>query len=392
MMLILAAMIGLAGAFIYGAKQISGKSYGDGVVQLAGKSVLSEFDLNLKKDYGLLAFYGQGQETAGKIKGYTDVSLRAEDDLKIRNITVNFAEQNLQNLEITKKEIVDYMKTEIWKNKAEEKSAEEKNPGARKNRVLRNRAIINRLPSAALGKNPVSFAERLESLKDTILSIDSLMKEGSENYLINEYILQHFNHALVQNSEKETFFAHEVEYVLEGDYSNERNKKAVANDLTVFRSILNAEYLYTDPKKKGEIMAAAEALTPGAMAVLTQAAIVASWSLAEGENDVDLLQAGKKVPMIKDENSWAVDLESVLQNVGRDCIDPGTEKGMVYGDYLRCLLFLEEESTKIARVLDLIQINIKGTYNGMFQIDEYNTGMRIGAEINGSEREYNEQY
>ena len=117
---------------------------------------------------------------------------------------------------------------------------------------------------------------------------------------------------------------------MEGDYSNEKNYEKTRRGLVLFRSSLNAIYLYVNPQKRAETLAAAEILTPGPAAVVTQAVLIGTWSLAEAENDAKLLERGKPVALFKDDRTWATDLQSdpwiikkkdvLRQKVKRVCI------------------------------------------------------------------------
>ena len=62
-------------------------------------------------------------------------------------------------------------------------------------------------------------------------------------------------------------------------------------------------------------------MTPGPTAVATQKALLAAWALAESGNDYKLLIEGYRIPLIKTEETWAVDLQSILEN---------KEEGMIY--------------------------------------------------------------
>lgn len=59
---ILSSMIMMVVAFIYSAGQSAVRSSADSLLNVAGRAVLSEFDLDLKKDYGIFAFIGQSSD------------------------------------------------------------------------------------------------------------------------------------------------------------------------------------------------------------------------------------------------------------------------------------------------------------------------------------------
>ena len=70
----------------------------------------------------------------------------------------------------------------------------------------------------------------------------------------------------------------------------------------------------------------------------------------------------------------------------------GNSKGQDYEDYLRFILSFTERKVKLARIMDLIQINMKGNHNRDFLIREYNCGFRLEAEINGNRFSYDHVY
>ena len=55
---ILGATVMLVVAFIYATADSAVRSYSDSLLNMSSRAVLGEFDLDLKKDYGIFAFYG----------------------------------------------------------------------------------------------------------------------------------------------------------------------------------------------------------------------------------------------------------------------------------------------------------------------------------------------
>lgn len=388
---ILAAMIGLTSAFIYAAKRASAISYGDGLLNLAGRSVLSEFALELKDRYGLFAFEKTGKEVEAEIKEDTDYALYKKKGLAATEIRVDFSEQSLREPEKLKAQILEYMKFVIAQDLLSPKKNGEGGQGG-KERTLRNRKIIDSLPSAPLKNSSPGIVQRITEIKDQIGSIDQIFDQTKDTYLLDRYILLKFKNEQDKQLDYDTFFINEVEYILEGDFSNEENRREVRKSLVVLRSSFNAVHLYTDAEKRALTLAAAEAITPGPQAVLTQAILIGTWAWAEAENDMKLLDRGKPVVLFKDKDTWATDLESILENREEDCIDTGSKRGLYYRDYLMILLHFESEQLKLARVMDLIQINMKGTFQKDFLLKNYNCGFRLKAEIGGRKCVYDTMY
>lgn len=94
--------------------------------------------------------------------------------------------------------------------------------------------------------------------------------------------------------------------------------------LKAMRFPINMAHLYSDPEKRAALAAAAQAMTPGAAAAATQAALASTWAYAEADNDVELLWQGKKVPMVKDYSTWAIELDNAIE--GRHSGEPSSQQ------------------------------------------------------------------
>ena len=210
---------------------------------------------------------------------------------------------------------------------------------------------------------------------------------------MNEYIIHKFNRNGQVNGE-DHFFSSEVEYIICGKMSDEKNKRRTDLALEAVRTGLNLTHIYSDPEKVRAITEAAELITPGPMGVVTQAAIAAAWAAAEAVNDVKLLHKDCRVPIFKTSASWAIDLDSILEGYsGEDgCIHPQTDTGRKYDDYLRILLYVKDDNILTARILDLIQINMRKNYDEGFLVQECATGVSVDADICGSRLSFDRIY
>ena len=385
---ILAAMVGLTAAFIYASKQKAYTGICDGAINLAMRSVLSEFDLTLYERYGLMAFEKSGMEAALEVNDYVDYSFEGRAPVKKTQTT--FGDYSLADVSNLKEQIREHMQSDgalhLLSDGNEDTERQEW-----KDRVLRNQGLIHSLPSGPFKDGGVGFMDRIEAFKDSIKSADSILSEVSGTYLVDRYILNHFKYATGGPLNEESFFQHEVEYILVGEYSNADNREKVEKALTVFRTALNTAFLYSDEKRCAQTLAAAEVLTP-ATAPATQAVIIATWAAAEAKNDVKLLIKGRPVPLMKTEKSWATSLDNVLNNISEGIIDTGTDKGLGYSDYMMIFLHFQNEEVKLARVADLIQINMKGTQDRGFLMKTCNEGMFVTTEIYGKVHTYETCY
>ncbi len=384
---IIAVITGLTAMFIYAARQSAYSSIGDGALNMGMRSILSEFDIELKERYGLMAFEKNGMETALEINDYIDYTFNDENPVK--KIKVSFGEYALSNVPTLKQQIIEYMELTAAEKILSDSPDSERN--GFKDRTLRNRAVIETLPSKAFAGENYSFLDKLELWKDKIETVEDIFENPSKTLLIDMYITDNFKYAAGGPVEDKTFFDHEVEYIIAGDFSNKKNRENVERGLKVLRTGLNAAYIYSDETKMAQTLAAAELLTPSAAAA-TQAVLITTWAAAEADNDVELLLKGKPVSLMKNENCWATDLDNVLENITEDCIDTGNQKGLYYRDYMLIFLHFQDENIKLARIADLIQINMKASYDRDFLMKTVNGGFRLDAEIYGKEMGYETRY
>ncbi len=390
LMVILASLISITLALIYSSRQESIKSYADAVINLAGDSIMSEYDYHVQKEYGLFLIKGTDDLLSQKLRNYINYSLKDMGDVNIESVKVSAAGYSIADVGLVKEQIMEYMKyAETAGVMKEFVYGKEQQAPSQESRTLRHGPTIASLPSAKLPSK--SLTALAESIADKTGDIEGAFASGTENYLLNRYILTHFNsrnHGQYDNH----FFQNEVEYVLGGELSDRKNEKRVEMALKAMRFPLNLAHIYADPKKREALMAMAQVMTPGAAAIATQTALASTWAYAEADNDVELLWQGYKVPVVKAEENWAMDLDSAVEGIFGGTAKPAVEKGYCYDEYLQILLFFQDENTKLARILDLIQINMRKNYNSDFLIQEYSTGINVKVKINGETYGYEKQY
>ena len=135
----------------------------------------------------------------------------------------------------------------------------------------------------------------------------------------------------------------------------------------------------------------------------------------EAENDLRILEAGERVPLIKQDDNWAISLENVLAldfsgddanegNGGGEeagvpadplqsgFIRPQTIEGQNYEAYLKIFVAALPQETRVLRMMDLMQINLKYLYNESFLLADYYTGLHYTLRINGKAYEFTETY
>ncbi|MDR0357060.1 MAG: DUF5702 domain-containing protein [Clostridiales Family XIII bacterium] len=397
-----AGLILLAAVMFAASKEAANRSRADAALQVAGRSILSEYDRKLNEDYGLFAFKGDGARAEKDIAFYADAGLKRDKtaylsfieqgakisvfDSEVSAVNVNLKEFSVANADIFEAQINAAALTESIKRRSE--SSED---SGQARRTLRNESVIESLPSKGLSDGFFSNLSRA-----SIPTLGEVADRAGDGFLTSEYIINVFNHANGGIKRADTFFGNEIEYILSGKMSDDANYRSVRANISLIRFFLNNEAFLKDPEKMRKVKELAVMFAP-VYAVGEPAAeliITEAWILAETKNDMLLLEDGRNVAMFKNANTWAIqDIKGILDGVflgGPEIpIDPG---GQSYEDYLRILLFLADREAKLLRAMDLIQLNMKGTYDSAFQLREYYAGFRFEATVDGKTYVYTERY
>lgn len=386
LVMVLSSMILLTIAFIQVTIRVSGESACQSEALYSGRSLLTEFDRNLKKEYGIFAFRGEPGPLAANMNYYLAPFFDNNPYYRLGETKVDLTKYRISNPLVFQDAVTEYMIYAASKdfvnlviNQDETISGKEPEiPIYQGGRVLRNRQIIESLPSYMLGEAP----SLLETVKAGLSDWENVFRNTSKNFLANQYVMMNFKNAQSDIPERETFFNYEAEYILKGNYDDQKNKTLFRRDLLLLRNAINIATIYTNPQMWEQVLAAANIVSPGPASLVTQIIIAEAWALAEAENDVRLLEHGKKVPIQKTSDTWAIDLQGVLAGVDSGYIDTKSLTGLDYQGYLQVFLFFENKNIKLTRMMDLIQINIQGNYDRTFLINEHQVGLAYEIEIN----------
>lgn len=192
-----------------------------------------------------------------------------------------------------------------------------------------------------------------------------------EDYLINEYILSVFNNR-TQNNRTESFLNWETEYIIFGSPVDQSNKTYANMLILLIRFLLNTIFIYQQENfvTIADIAGYLATVPVGFQGQpVVKHGILTSWSFAESWRDCDLLLEGKKVPIYKTEDTWHYWF-SYNESKAKNAIS------LYYKDYLRIFLLMIPREVRLARILDLIQLN-ESRYNSHFQILQAITTVEI---------------
>lgn len=207
-----------------------------------------------------------------------------------------------------------------------------------------------------------------------------------EKLLFNEYIMIFTGN--YRTGKDISLLSYQTEYIICGKDSDEKNLKDIVNKLILLRGASNTVYYLTDVEKHEETLAMAETLSAATgcplLTPLYQAAIDLAWIYAESVVDVKKLMKGECVPLVTTYEDWDLALENVINNT-EEAFDDGiktSEKArenekeigspleMKYSDYLRLLLYMQNEKEKNMRLMDVIEMDIRyKNGNSNFKLD-----------------------
>ena len=394
----------LAAAAVHEAGENAIGSTVDNFGPLWGKSILAEYDRNLKERYGIFAFNGSKLQVEEKLKDYISFSCKDKKYIDFQSCECELEEYELQKTENFSSQIREAVLYDAKPKPLDRTgSAENEDNADSSDRYIKNQRIIKALPSGGKGKavGILALADKIKEDK----TVGSIVDDAAEDI----YIFRFFKDCLNERELGETYFNNEIEYILTGKLSDKAARKKVKTQLTLLRNALNLAYLYSCSEKRNAVQAAAALIMPQAP-IITQALIMEGWAYMEAVNDLKLLYAGKEVPLIKKDENWAISLENILAvEYGFDAegnpvsekeqnretqsyVSPQKIEGKNYEGYLKILVAALPRETKKLRILDIIQINMKYLYCEYFLICDYYTGVKYSACINGRNHEFDEKY
>lgn len=259
----------------------------------------------------------------------------------------------------------------------EEKIVEIHNPGDAL-ATLWEAGILNLVVEApqelsALTIEPESCLSARQLLAGTGMNPDLDFSDSWwEQLFFQEYIMAYTGHYGMEK--EDSYFKYQTEYILAGKEKDLENLKSVVYQLLGIRAVANMVYIVSDKEKMQVTEAAAAALA--ALCTIPQAApvfqlvIVLTWALVESLIDVGQLLDGKRVPLIKTKEDWCCTLEDAMDFQGDAEQEEGVESGLLYEDYLRILLCLQDKKTMTYRLMDIMEMDIRRTPgNGDFRMD-----------------------
>ena len=381
------SIISLAMLFIGGTRAKAISSSVESLGHLWAKSILGEYTDKLYERYGIFAYKAKSPaEVDDKLNQLSEITFKGKRYIDCEGCNSSLYRYSLAELDNFQKQV---NKAAVADKQKQFKDIE-LDVYTPSDRTISNDAIVAGLPSKGR-LSSFSLSNFINKIKE-IDDIKDVLKGGKDELLQMKYMKNHFQSAVSQSEDDDSFFKYELEYILAGKASDEGNLKSTRNRIIAIREAMNIAYINQNPQMRDLALTIAELISSPAAAPATQQALIAAWAYAESVNDYSLLVHGKKVPLMKDDDSWAVNLKSIITNPNPEYIDKNNEKGNTYNEYLQAMIFLTNKDNRLLRMMDLIEINMKYCYYGDFSISSHYTGIDYSMDVNGRTHNFSAEY
>lgn len=192
-----------------------------------------------------------------------------------------------------------------------------------------------------------------------------------DSILLQQYLLTYMSN--YRDIQKGRALSYEVEYLLGGKSSDRENLQVVVSKLLAIREAANFLYLISDPVKnqQAEVLAMAmggTTLNPVIIEVI-KIGLLTAWAFAESILDVRALLEGKKIPLLKSEDSWTVELENIGSITQEFSSAKDSTWGLSYENYLGILLLFEEEESLAMHAMNVQEATIRKKEGSSFGMD-----------------------
>jgi len=230
---------------------------------------------------------------------------------------------------------------------------------------LTNPILIRALPSRqrTASKNGTSW----EMLKQ---NADRLGEVIRTSFMTDLYALQYFGN---YTNQQDGWFLCQVEYILQGELSDEENLNQTKRELFFLRTGLNLISISRSVEVKQFIgaMAAAAAPIPYPVAF---GLLASAFAAAEAGEDVKILMNGGEVLALKNSGDWvSLSGELTAEDQGTEN-EIDTDLELSYENHLHLLLVLKPQETKILRMMDLIQLDLQNKLGERFTLEDLCVG------------------
>lgn len=381
--LVFVLLLSFIGGMIQSASIHITKSEKRADTRLALESVFAEYHSDMQKEYGIFAkldgdetklsrrlwFYGAKnmKHEIQKIQFLTDGSGEAFYEQAIRSLGGEVAEaKEVSMLSWEEQEQNVNQQLEDILTETQQQLPSENNPIEVVKNLKKSSLLTIVLSEPETVSNRYVALEELPSHRSLAegsgFATESSKSGVGQKALFATYLEMHFPDYIENKKENSLFY--EAEYLLEGQESDQKNLEAVFQKISVIRTGINYAYLLTDHTKQAEVEAVAIALCSllliPEVSELVKQAILFAWAYGEGICDLRALAEGKKVPIMKTQETWQLSLDNLMKLGTEEEVQTSIEdaEGISYGDYVNAFLLIEKTEQLSMRALDLIELKL----------------------------------
>lgn len=187
-------------------------------------------------------------------------------------------------------------------------------------------------------------------------------RSATDRFLIAEYLKEKCDY--FTNVSPDFDLKYHLEYIVHGRNSDVENLKGTIKKLLLIREASNLMFLLTDQAKRAEAEAAAFSIAGALLIPVSQPVITKllqlCWAFGESILDVRELLDGGKISLIKDSESWQLDLSALAEVLTRgESLRHSSKNGKSYQEYLAFLLTMQDQNIVIERFADIIEYRMR---------------------------------
>lgn len=403
--LVFALIVSLVGALLQSALLHGERAVERSKVRCALESVFAEYHKGMLEEYEIfarpgseevlrerLSYYGAGEAAQSFVKEeyLTDhgglpfylQAVRYMTDWYGMEGAQDILELEEEHIEEEEQKILDRIKEVL--EEANLTISEEDNPIAYIQSLKKNALLPVLISDEQEISNRSLKLEQLPTHRDlqkgnTTRTTTHGIKEWA---LFQGYVAEHFKNYQKQDETRSLLY--EQEYLLCGKGEDRENLELVCRKMVSLRLVTNAAYLMSNQSRQAEAEELAALLCAALMVPelidLMKVALLFAWAYGESIVDVRVLLKGKKVPLVKNDFNWQLQLSS-LHNLGsaaEDVQEKEDENGISYSMYLAGLLATKKRETICMRCLDLMEANLNQ------KVDQCFTGVEVKTKSYGT--------
>ncbi len=219
------------------------------------------------------------------------------------------------------------------------------------------------------------FAEMQALLPEAEL-FQTIASGATDAVLLHSYLATHFSDFLEEN--ERGVLSYETEYLIAGKDTDRENLSSVAMRICAMRTILHFISIYTDSARKAPVeqaaLAACGIIGLPALKSIVVLLLLFVWALEEAMIDTAALLQGKSLLLYPGKRGGSLSFQEILlfskSFILTNANQKAEAKGLAfsYGAYLHMFLFMTSKEEKTYRAANLIQENLRKTYQDSFRV------------------------